>query len=357
MRTITHYMLFIALFLSATMYAQEEEKTQANEEKIEVLEKQKAAIEAEEKALLKEEVAAINAKLSKGEISQEEADKLKQEAAQRRALNIENRTTIIDNKIAYLKRNEDSYMDEYKIFGVTVVAEEDDVVSIRFKDDDYDKPIKYDRRTTSDLVVSFGWNNAVIEGESFNDSPYKFWGSRYFELGWAWKTRLLNSSNALRVKYGFSFQWNGLKLDDNMYFVENGDETVFEEHPFNLKKAKLNITNVIFPVHLEFGPSRKTQTDSYVRYSTRNKFKMGVGGYFGFNIGTYQKLKYTDDMGDKGKDKIKKGYNVSDLVYGLSTYVAFSNVGLYARYELSTIFENQSVDQNLVALGLRFDMN
>lgn len=353
MKRITQCFTVLAMLcIALTVQAQNE----STENQIDSLRVQKERIVKEEKTALKEEVQAINEKLDKKEITQEQADLLKQEVATKRALNIENRTAIIDNKIALLRRNEDTYFDEYTIFGVTVKTEDDDFVGIRFGDRNND-PIRYDKRTSSDLVISFGWNNVAVDGGGLNASPYKFWGSRYFELGWAWKTRLLNNSNALRLKYGMSFQWNGLKLTDNRYFVQNGDETTFEVHPYDLKKAKLNVTNFILPVHLEFGPSRKTQTDSYVRYSSRNQFKMGLGAYMGFNVGTYQKLKYTDDTGDKGKDKIKKDYNVTDFVYGLSGYMAISNVGVYVRYELSPLFEDQAVDQHNVSLGFRFDMN
>ncbi len=347
MKKITQYLMVLALIFSAqNMLAQD-----SNEQKIDRLKIEKETIVAEEKEMLKAEVEAIIKRLDSNEISQEEADKLKQEAAKKRALNIENRTVIIDNKIALLARNDKEYFDEFSIFGVTI-SSNDDSFSFKHKN----KPIKYDRRTTSDLVIAFGFNNAILEGEKLDDSPYKFFGSRFFEMGWAWKTRILNESNAIRIKYGFSIQSNGLKLTDNRYFVQNGNETTFEVYPYPLKKAKLNITNLIFPAHIEFGPSRKTQTDSYVRYSTRNQFKMGLGGYFGFNIGTYQKLKYTAD-GDKSKEKIDKNYNTSDLVYGLSGYIAFNDVGLYVKYELSPLFKDQILDQNNVSLGLRFDMN
>lgn len=343
------YLIILVLAISAQkMYSQDNRQQQ-----IDSLTIQKDRIVSDEKTLLKEEVSTVKKRLENNEISEKEADSLKQEFAMKRALNIENRTTIIDNQIALLERNDDDYFVEYSILGVTI-TEDNGVTGIRF--DDKERPIKYDRRTQSDFVLAFGFNNALLEGESIDDSPYEFFGSRFFEMGVAWKTRLFKHSNGLRLKYGFSFQWNGLKLTDNRYFVQNGNETTFEVYPYPTKKAKLSITNLIFPVHLEFGPSSKRETEEYVRHSTKNQFKMGIGSYFGFNMKTFQKIKYTEN-GDKNKEKIKKDYNVSDLVYGLSGYIAFDDVALYLRYELSPIFEDQIQDQNNVALGIRFDMN
>ncbi|NNL15220.1 MAG: hypothetical protein HKO81_01095, partial [Flavobacteriaceae bacterium] len=98
------------------------------------------------------------------------------------------------------------------------------------------------------------------------------------------------------------------------------------------------------------------ERDTYFRYSTSNKFKIGLGGYGGFNIATLQKLKYkVDDR--NAKDKFKDGYKTSNLVYGLSGYLAFDDVALYVKYDLSPIFKDQPVDQNNISLGLRFDMD
>ena len=223
-----------------------------------------------------------------------------------------------------------------------------------------DKPKKQDRRTTSDFVLAFGLNNAIVEDQSLDDSPYKFGGSRFFEIGVAWKTRVFKNTNFMRFKYGFSFQINGLKPNDNMYFVKQGDQTVLAEFPENLNKSKLSVSNLVFPMHLEFGPSKKTEKENdgvkYTRYSTQKKFKIGLGGYGGFNIGARQKLKYRLD-GDRIKDKQKRGFNTSDLVYGLSSYVAWGEVALYVKYDLSPIFKDQLVDQNNISLGVRFDMD
>jgi len=80
-----------------------------------------------------------------------------------------------------------------------------------------------------------------------------------------------------------------------------------------------------------------------------------VGGYAGFNLQSLQKLKYKED-GDKQKDKIKN-YNTNNVVYGLSTYLAWGDIGVYLKYDLSPIFKDQEKDLNNISLGLRFDMD
>ncbi len=44
-------------------------------------------------------------------------------------------------------------------------------------------------------------------------------------------------------------------------------------------------------------------------------------------------------------------------MYGLSSYIAFDDVALYVKYDLSPIFNDQAIDQNNISLGLRFDVD
>lgn len=359
MQTITKYLALVVLCLNVQLInAQDTIQNVNNKHKIEELKSIKEDIKNQEREFLKIEVEAINLRLEKGEITNNEAEELKKEVAKKRALNIENRIAIVNNKINLLERNEDGYVitndEETDKVGFSI-GEEGSFAGINI-DGKKNKPKKYDLRTTSDFVLAFGLNNAIIEGEKLDDSPYKFGGSRFIELGWAWKTRVFKNSNFLRFKYGYSFQINGLKPNDNQYFVSQGGETLLQEFPENLRKSKLSITNLVFPMHFEFGPSKRIDKDTYYRYSTDNKFKIGLGGYAGFNIGTRQKLKYELD-GERVKDKQKRGFNTSNLVYGLSGYLAFDDIALYVKYDLSPIFKDQVIDQNNISIGVRFDMD
>jgi len=315
------------------------------------LEASKEEVVKEEKEALKNEVEAINLKLENEEISTSKAAELKKKAAEKHALNIENRIAIIENKIALRKRNNNDTIP-YKDKNILKIETFDDgeVFSIS-----YNPHKKYDQRTSSRLVVAVGFNNLITEGESFNDTQIKIGGSRFFELGWAWKTRVFKESNWLRVKYGFSFTWDGLKPDDNQFYVDTGEETVLQVHPQYLDKAKLRVDKLIFPIHFEFGPSKKKEYPSYFRYSTRKQFKYGIGGFVGFKLSSRQKLKYSQDGSNK-KEKIKASYNTNNVVYGVSSYIGWGWAAVYAKYELNPIFKNNLVDQHNISLGLRFDM-
>lgn len=360
MRKITSVFVLLLLAMS-TFYGYGQSDKVKN--RIKVLERQKTEITKQEKMALKEEVKSINERLEKGLITDAEAQILKEEVARKRAMNIENRLAILDNKIALLERNEgdlnDPMFEGENTFLIDFTDGDDEdykILGIRFRDKHWKRPIKYDRRTYSDFVLAIGFNNALIEGQSLNDSPYKIGGSRFFEMGWQWRTRVFSNSNWLRFNYGFSFQFNGLKPDNNQYFVQNGNQTELQEFDVPLDKSKFRMDNLVFPVHFEFGPSRFYQTDDRIRYSLRRQFRMGIGGYGGFNIGTRQKLKYNRN-GEDIKDKLKRDYNTNDLIYGLSAYAGFDNSLLYVKYDLNPIFRDAVVEQRNISLGLRFDID
>lgn len=364
MKIFTLGMLVLCMCFSQNATAQETRT-------IEQLKKQKVLVEKEEREALKKEVEEINERLDKKEITFEEAQKLKKEAAKNRALNIENRVAILNNQIALLERENNKPKTESE--GEWVYSQErreNDNRDEERRDREenrnrnssfsfnwnHNREYRYDRRTYSQFVIAVGFNNAIIEGEDIADSPYRFAGSRFFELGWAWRTRVFDNTNFLRLKYGVSLQWNGLKPIDNQYFVDTDGVVTLEEFPEELNKSKFRMDNIVIPVHFEFGASTKRETENSVRYYTAKKFKLGLGGYAGFNMGTRQKLKYRQN-GERVKDKIRRDYNTSNLVYGVSGYLSFGSAGLYAKYDLSPIFKNQAIDQHNLSVGVRFDMD
>lgn len=357
MKNILFTTLLLTLILSCPEVRSQENTL--SDEKQGTLEQQREKIISEEKEALKTEVVAINDRFNSGEISSEQAEKLKKEAADVHAMNIENKLAILENSHALSKREaqygkkiDTTLMPDKEIsrIEIKVFDDEDPLVEIY-----HGQQRKYDKRTRSNLLVAFGFNNAIIEGQSIDDSPYKMGKSKFFEIGWTWSTRVLDNSNAIRFRYGFAFQFNGLNPTDNKYFIQDGDLTYLEEFPGNLNKSKLRMDNLVVPLHFEFGPSRKIEKENYYRYSTRKKFKYGIGGYFGFNLRTRQKLKYSQD-GSRQKDKITQSYNTSNLIYGLSSYIGVDDFSFYVKYDLNRIFNEPNANQNNISIGLRFDL-
>ena len=350
------FCVFTLCTLSFLSYGQDQDRLR----QVERLNKQKERIRAQEKDALKLEVEAIAQRLKNGEIDATTAQELKEAVAKKRALNIENRLAIIENRIALLERNEVNLGEEIDFDSISEVRIGIDIngkpaEEFIFGKKEWKRKLRYDRRTYSDFVIAVGLNNALVEGESLDDSPYRIGGSRFFEMGWQWRTRVFKNSNFLRLNYGFSFQFNGLRPKGNRVFVANGDQTELQEFPFELNKSKLRMDNLVFPLHFEFGPSKFRKTERTIRYDLDRQFRVGLGGYGGFNIGTRQKLKFIDN-GERIKEKSRRDFNTADLIYGISGYVGVGGTQLYLKYDLNPIFMDAEVEQRNISLGLRFDL-
>ena len=358
MRTIIHYVLVGLLLVASQLLVAQDDASTIH--KIEQLEHKKKAVAQAEREALKNEVQLIITRFDRKEITADQAQVLKKEAAKKRAKNIENKVAILENTIQLLQRKGavDLNTDSNKIeIGFGADGDDGNVLfGIKYNSGKQSKVV-YDKRTYADLVLAFGFNNAIIEGQSLDNSPYRIGGSRFFEIGWAWRTRVFKNSNALRLHYGASFQFNGLKPDNNRYFIiDEQGQAELAEFEINLDKSKFRMDNLVFPVHFEFGSSEYIENDEDIRYSLHHQFRFGIGGYAGFNMSSRQKLKY-ENNGEKVKEKLKRNYNTSNLIYGLSAYAGFDSVSLYLKYDLNPIFKDAEVSQRNISLGLRFDLD
>ncbi|NDI99368.1 hypothetical protein GWA97_09810 [Flavobacterium sp. LaA7.5] len=344
MKTIIFYVVASLCLLVAKLNAQTfEERAHQISKNIEEITKQ-------QKDSLKMEVEQVNKMLESNEISEEEADTRKREYAAKRAKNIEIKVTAEEEKLTQLVKD--------KVDGKV----ESSTVSHTFGLFTYNRSVKSDtivkkyepKRTTSQFVFALGVNRVVVDGEVDTDN-YK-WRSDFYEWGVSWNTRLLKENNLLHAKYGLSLQYNNLRPDDDKKFVTEGGKTYLTDSGLDLKVSRLRYVNLVVPVHLELDFTKKRTTDDKVYYPTHDSFRVGFGGYAGVNVKEKQILKYKEN-GNRQKDKEKGDFNVSDFVYGVSAYVGYGEISLYAKYDLQPIFQNNDIDQNNLSLGIRFDIN
>jgi hypothetical protein len=172
-----------------------------------------------------------------------------------------------------------------------------------------------------------------------------------------YNTRILKEDNLLHFKYGLSLMYNNLRVTDNRYFVKNGAQTDLVNSTVHLEESRFRNVYVMVPLHLEFDFTKKEIRDDVNYFRTHKSARFGLGGYAGFRIKSKQMLHFDDASGNEVKQKTKGNYNVNDFNYGLSTYVGYKSTSLYLKYDLQPLFENNTVDQNNISLGLRFDFN
>lgn len=350
MKTITFYVAGLLCLLATKLTAQEKTTFEARAKEIS---KNIETITKQQKDSLKIEVEAVNVKLENKEITDEQAEAQKQQYAEKRAKNIETKVAVEEEKLNQLVKDQ--------VDGKVAAERKKSKFTIIFEDDDDNDSTKvcvkrYDyKRTTSQFVYALGLNRLVTDGKIDTDNYED--RSDFYEVGVAWNTRLFTNNNLLHLKYGLSLQYNNLRPNDNKMFAVDGKKTVLVDSGVDVDVARLRYVNLVIPVHLEFDFTPKKVVGDKTYYPIHKSFRVGLGGYTGFNVKEKQILKYNDSDDNKVKQKTKGDFNVNDFVYGVSAYVGYSDISLYVKYDLQTVFQNNDIDQNNLSLGIRFDFN
>lgn len=365
MKNFTIYLVVLIFFFVTKVIGQETFEKRAHKiaNKIEF-------ITEEEKQALKNEVDAVNDQLVAGTISKSDAEKKKQELAEIRAKNIETRVAVeqqelqkliqerVDGKIA-------SDGSNAKGGTVIIIGTSNDSIgknkteiiipSMKVYKGDDEKQNRQTKRTTSQFVFATGLNNMMSEG-NYEDDKYNFIGSHFYEWGFTFNSRLAKEHNLLHAKYGMSLMYNNIRPRDNKSFVVNEQQTDLLINPIHLKESRFRNVYLVVPLHLEFDFSGVQEHDGEKYFKSHQSFRFGVGGYGGINVKSKQILKYEDnDL--KSTEKTKGDFNVNNFIYGVSAYAGYGATSFYVKYDLNPLFENNSIDENNISLGVRFDFN
>jgi hypothetical protein len=349
-KLIIYLAVALCLFVSKN-YAQE--NNQSFESRVKEIALAIEKITIEEKAKLKTEVEAINTDLEKGYISKEQSDEKKLQLATQSAKNIETRVAEEEAKLSALIKD--------KVEGKIQTIEKQDasinLINIKIREKHKDTIEKSEKRTTNQFVFAAGFNN-LITNNAISNSDYGYLRSVFAEWGFTWNTRVIPDDNLLHIKYGFTFVYNSLYPTNNRVFQVNGNKTELVEFPETLKKSETYFKNVFLtlPLHFELDFSKNKMVNNKPFYRSHNGFRLGLGGFVGYNTNSKQFLAY-ESNGYKFNEVQKGNWNVADWNYGLSAYFGHKATSVYVKYDLNTIFENNDVKQNNVSLGIRFDLN
>jgi len=352
MRNFTIYLalslcLFASKLLAQETNSKDEQAKQTFEAKAKAIGDKIEKITSEEKATLKIEVEEVNVQLEKGTITKEQADDKKKKLAEARATIIENRITVAQEELKDLV--------QAKVDGKLAEYSKKHTFSIDWNSKN-DTVHKSEKRTTSQFVFATGINNLATDGKVAG-SDFRYLGSHFYEWGNTYNTRLLKNNNLLHLKYGYSVMYNNLRPTDNRVFVKNGDQTNLEVSATHLDDSRFRNVYLVAPLHLEFDFSKNKSKDGKAFFQSHQSVRVGLGGYAGFRLKSKQFQIFEDTDGNDITVKEKGDFNVNSFIYGVSAYIGYKETSLYVKYDLNPMFENNTVKQNNISLGVRFDFN
>ena len=366
--------LLILVLLCTTMAYSQEKKT--FEKEVSKISKRIEIITKQQKDSLKSKVIIIDKQLAKGEISQTTAETLKKEVAAYHARRIEKlvgeqerllQLLVQDKtngKIASAEVESITNEDEDNTFSIgnkvfrLNISEGDIEERNKRRKVRWSKKNKRQRSTTTQFVFAMGVNNVLKNDElsSLDNSEYQLWRSRFYELGWTWKTRFSREPSNFYFKYGVSFLWNNLRLEGNRIHVNNGTNTEIQTFANPLRESRLRHVQMNLPMHLEWDFSRnKVYDDGRVRDRTNRSVRFGIGGFVGFKLGTRQYLEYSDSNNVDVEETQFDNFNMNTLNYGISSYIGYKSTSFYVKYDLNPLFKD--TETRNISMGIRLDLN
>lgn len=240
---------------------------------------------------------------------------------------------------------------------IAVISEPDSIIEVdeidepeivtwdNNNDDDADwykeKRDRYSRRTRHSVNFDLGTNNYLMDGKFPDDNNEIYsvrpWGSWYVAINSVQRTRV---ASKFFIEWGMGLSSYNFKFQkDNIAMTKDEDGVFFTEDPrdVNFIKSKLTATflNASFIPMLDFG-GRGKKTRFWDSYGSQ--FRIGVGPYAGYRIGSHSKLVYKDD--GKEKEKNRESFYLNNFRYGLRVQLGIRSTDIFFNYDLNELFSS-----------------
>ncbi len=224
------------------------------------------------------------------------------------------------------------------------------------------------RRRDSRHLINFdlGTNNYLNDGkfpeESDAQHAVRPWGSWYFAIN---STHQFKLKGRLYLELGPGISWYNFKFqDDRTRITEVDGVTTFIEDPDinrDYKKSKLTASflNIAAVPMIQFGRERKrrsvgnwdglTDWNRFKIGGSDGGFRMGVGGYAGYRLGSHSKVKFEGGKKDKDRDN----FNLTNLRYGVRVQMGYRGTDLFFNYDMNELFnEGKGPKLNAFSFGI-----
>jgi hypothetical protein len=286
---------------------------------------------------------------------------------------------IIEQETQILERNKQEWSDQHsrkeyiKSFAEDLeelIREKQAILSPRNREDNdedndieddknsVNRSVRHHRYTDQSFTLDLGTNNWLADGKFIDASgaPYVIrpFGSWNVAISSTYRTRLANKFflewGVGLSSYNFKFQ------NDSIRILRGQDGLVIEpdSRAFNYLKSKLTVNYLqasLVPV-IDFGGSR--YKPSLFDNIESDGFRIGLGPYVGYRIGSHTKQVYKDD-GNRQRDRVKDNYYINSLRYGLRLQIGFRDTDFFFNYDMNDLFaDGKGPKVNAFSFGVSF---
>jgi hypothetical protein len=158
------------------------------------------------------------------------------------------------------------------------------------------------------------------------------------------------------LEWGVGVSWYNFKFENDKLRVSKDDNgVVFTEdlRDLEFKKSKLTATFInasLVPVIDFSGRNRRGMMFN----DHGGSFRIGLGPYAGYRLGSYSKLVYKDGN-DNRREREHDNYYLNNIRYGLRLQVGFRATDLFFNYDMNELFaSNKGPKLNAFSFGITF---
>ncbi|MCA5006031.1 outer membrane beta-barrel protein [Sphingobacterium bovistauri] len=151
----------------------------------------------------------------------------------------------------------------------------------------------------------------------------------------------IRASDNFKTYISAGFEWNYLRLENNIIFNENTSPISFEPSNVEYKKNVFTTTYLRLPLTFEWRSDKNRKGE---------RVKVAFGAMTGILLKGTQRLKSKQD----GKQKFKDNYSLASFQYGPFVRLGYDDFGIFAKYYVNDFFEKSPAQKNLnnLAFGI-----
>jgi hypothetical protein len=206
--------------------------------------------------------------------------------------------------------------------------------------------------------MDFGINNYAEDPNSPDiGQPY------YTVHPWGSWTIALNAVNRTRFSDKFSLEsslgvsWYNFKFEaDNTHIEQTPTGVAFipDPRPLYFKKSKLTASYINVSLIPVFNTGREDNDWRHWRHWNQSAFRIGLGPYVGYRLGSHSKQTYEID-GDKQVQKDHDDFYLENLRYGLRLQIGVHGADFFISYDLNSLFhEGDGPELHPFSFGFTF---
>lgn len=347
-------LLMTALIVPFNTYAQKEkeeksieitieESEELTEEEAKTLRKNTQELIKEKAKQMKEEIEAVRQRQKDGEITLEEMGEEIDAIAKAYSKEIEEEAEKLGNAIRReVEENISIYTD--------TIPEEDGETKIRIKVRDKEKAPK---RTRANLALAVGWHT-MFTPDGVNQPAVDFWRGGFTEVGVMVSTRLGGAKSPIHLNYGTSLLYNKADIGGGNFYLQTNDQQIpeFVDRNLDIRDNKLRTSYVTATLGFKIAPKRKG-------------WHFEANGFAGVLFRAKQNIEFVqgDELIVEDRRARSGNYGINRFNYGVSAAFGYRNLSLYARYDLSPVWDRINLPPdvsatnafNAFSVGFRFN--